>query len=333
MNPLIAIIQAWRDRPLRGDLQAGRALAAGLAKELNGTTVYLDPNTLNTLYPETPFYEDQVNQYLEDHRPAITMVSLDAVGQGLELNTEDTFSISLSCENLARTYARSAGYKNEIVPHNLTPELFHSEGKKLIDAYPEIRHPLIAVMTTDLDDMHELADELYQRCCEMPEATIFVCTGPRTQGSSYKELAEVYCKRLNATGSQQNINFITYDLNEENLSPPPKPNPYAGLIDQADHIVVAGISMSTISEVLAAGKTPHLYESRSDEKKCGILQRLGLVKFIDPKNPKGFETENIEPINLTQTILNGIAAHFRRYRDEPDQEKKIRIMMDHNPCP
>ena len=296
-GPLV-LVHLGNDDPTRGDSQGFKGLGLKVAEKLNGSVLVTDDQGLAHAYPK---------KYNPTER---LFAHLDYVGLHSHVFSRHGARIIIDeiNERVTCQYANS----NDLVTHHITPQTLKTEGRKFRDAYPGLPHPLIAVMTSTLSEIwvDDIVNGLQQACDDLSKATIFVCTSRRTRDSAYQELRH----KLARAFDKSNIRLAGFHLNKsrgEDLSTESKKfNPYVGLIDQADHVIVVGDSYSMISEPLAAGKTVHTFRG------CHFptLEKKGFVRpAFQESCCRNFRlnTKNFAPINLTDQVAEKICSRYR----------------------
>lgn len=140
--------------------------------------------------------------------------------------------------------------------------------------------------------------------------TVFICTSRRTEDSNYQNLKWRLEEIARKRGLEGRLKIKTYDF-RENLGKADNFNPYIGLINEADHIVVGGESLSMLSEPLAVGKPAIIYEPGMSH---GKLYKKGLVidfKACSADTRFDADAPRIKPVNITEDITDRLIGKFQ----------------------
>lgn len=199
---------------------------------------------------------------------------------------------------------------SSLVSHHLTPEIFDEHGKKFRDHYKDIKSPIIAVMLVNIWDTESFAKKMVSKCAQHDEPlTVFICSSRRTDTGNYELLKRNIQEKAREKGLADRLNVQGYNFGTE-AGKVNTFNPYIGLIKEADHILVAGESLSMVSEPLAAGKRVMVHQAGHGYTK---LKKKGLVvDFDDCAADTRFETPSIDPVNITEDISNRLVGKFNR---------------------
>ena len=302
-KPLV-LVSTLRDDSSRGDSHGYIGMGKIVAEKLGGVYQYLDEQVLRDRYSDTPDPEENLGLFLKDiGTPDIVFsrryVSVLEKGDG---TGKRPFVINDINENLPPFFSPL----RRLVAHHLTPSLLREEGKKFDAAYPDLPRPLVAVMMAD-HTYHRLPELLLSRLQTTEPSTVFVCSGRRTSTYHYEKIIEELNTAIEEKGATQ-TRVAGYDFEQGRANN--AYNPYMGLLNRADHIVVCGDSMSIVSEALATGKSVHLYENHDG---YASLERKGLVSvFNDAARDAPLETRAITPLNRTEHIADKIISRYRR---------------------
>ncbi len=276
-----------------------------VAEKLHGNFLYLERPDLRKLYPEDHFETDAIEHYLNDHQPDIVFARDDQHAMQLILGRKDgIMHISDSNENVSKQYGKIKG----LVCHHLTPELLASEGIKFRGEYPNLTSPLIAIMIVNPSDYHtrtSFIDHLISHIKLLPAATLFVCACRRTEKMYYDSFLTALEQALDATNLKQNIHLQGFHFQDTANT---LFNPYIGLLNEAEHVIVYGESQSLVSEPLAAGKPCIVYDNytKYDQLKCKGL----VLEFNKAADKTIFEQRKIIPVDVTDIVAQGIADEF-----------------------
>lgn len=301
----VVLVYIGGDDPSRGDSHGFKGIGQRLAQKLAGTFHYLEDSHLAELYPEEQSTEAALKRYFADHKAPDIVLSRQWDKYAMK-GQNPLLCITSVNEGLSEDYL---GEYN-LVSHHLTPELLESEGRKFREHYPALPHPLIAVMMVNVGNTWSFSKKLVEKCAAYPKATIFLCSSRRTRPENYAALAGILTDMIKERGMEQHIRFEGYDFNDGRTQQTLF-NPYVGLLQEADHVIVCGWSQSLVSEPLAAGKPVMLYEARPH----GSLQKKGLAfEFNACAARAPFETGKIKPVNVTEDIAGVLARKFRQKR-------------------
>ncbi len=318
----MVLVYIGSDDPTRGDSHGFTGIGQRLAQKLGGEFHYLEGAHLDKLYPGETSKKVALERYFADHK-APDIVLSRAWDEYAHWKKKPLMCITSINEFLASRYL---GESINLVCHHLTPELLESEGKKFREHYPALPSPLIAVMMVRIKNAQDFAEKLVSKCAAYPEAAIFLCGSRRTPEINYNHLTEALTGVIKEQGLGQRIKLAGYDFNSLRAAGSDSFNPYVGLLQEADHVIVCGESLSLISEPLAAGKPVMVYETFEyrDLKKKGLT-----LHFNDCAARAPFETRKIEPVNITEKMAGTLARVFRRkafwHNLNPFRWPKIRV--------
>lgn len=290
------------DDPSRGDSHGFKGIGQRIAQKLHGEFHYLEDRHLNELYPFLYRQQDKFEQYIKDNGKPQIMLSRYGYYGGMMTSISPLLMVTDINEGLSYDLL---GEKS-LVSHHLTPELLGAQGKLFRENYKDITTPLIAVMMVNVDDIEAFAQKMVSKCEKYDEATIFLCTSRRTMGANYKMLKERLEQLAEEKGLGDRLKITGYNFHDHVGKA--SFNPYVGLIDAADHVVVAGESMSMVSEPLAAGKPVIAYEPQHS---YSALKRRGLVvDFNKMAADTRFETGRVPVVNITEDIADTLIKKF-----------------------
>jgi mitochondrial fission protein ELM1 len=308
----VILVNTVGDDCHRGDNHAYMGIAKIVTQKLGGDYRLVTNDTLKTDYPDTR-PEDSINLYYRDHgMPDIIFshnhnryYSRKTVG---DHSKKRPYVIDDINEDLsAKTYFSTV----TLVAHHLTPALLAEEGVKLAQAYPDIKSPLIAVLMAD-SEYGGLAENLIPRLKNEPEATIFVCTGRRTYGTTLNAMMDTLKKEIKQAGRSKDINLLQYDFRENRNTG--AFNPYIGLIDRADHIVICGDSHSIISESLSKQQAVYVNRNYSFMVSCQALVERGLVNiFTDSTKNDPLVKTPVDVPNPTEEAADRVIFGYKRH--------------------
>jgi mitochondrial fission protein ELM1 len=157
-----------------------------------------------------------------------------------------------------------------------------------------------------------IASQVVSRLRNETEASIFVCTGRRTDTSTLKLMMMNLETELDKAGRSDDINLLQYDFRENRNTD--TFNPYIGLIDRSDHIVVCGDSYSIVSEALSKQKAIYMNSSRHYFEDYMPLIKRGLVKDFNEINlDEPFIKTPVHVTNPTERSANRIISRYKRH--------------------
>ncbi|MBL8711665.1 MAG: mitochondrial fission ELM1 family protein [Alphaproteobacteria bacterium] len=293
------------DDPSRGDSHGFKGIGMRMAQKLHGEFHYLENRHLVDLYPDISRPRDAFLKYLKDHgKPDIMLSRYGYYGDMMT-----SISPRLIVSDINERLSDSLLGENSLVSHHLTPELLEEQGKQFRDNYKEIKTPLVAVMMVNLHDIESFAQKMVSKGAAYEEGvTVFICTSPRTHQNNYAKLKTRLEELAAEKGLSGKLHISGYNFHEHVGQK--TFNPYVGLIQEADHVVVAGESMSMVSEPLASGKPVYLYEpghGYSSLKKKGLA-----IDFNTTAADTRFNEHRIKAVNITEDITDRLIDKFNK---------------------
>ena len=340
-HPLIYAV-IGDDEPTRGDCRAIQGVASAVAAKTNGSL-----RTINFKEMKSVSGADHITDHKRCLEELMKKDGIPDIVIGVRNSHDpnrDVIDVISKMDNPGQTLVVTGnspklsghytGY-DELVPHHLTPENLAREGQKFSETYGDrIDGDLVAVMLTshEQDNMiRKIAETARHTGDRSNPVTLFLCGCKRTSESFLEGFRNIIEQSSSGQDQSSQLNIITYHMSDT------ADNPYIGLLDQADHIVVSGKSSSIVCEGLATGKSVFTTDD-SHECEAGIgmkkFRSKGFVKsFGGWDSDKGFKTEKIDPINATQDVADGIIDDFKHMlagRDlpgrhyNPDTEKPWR---------
>lgn len=293
------------DDPSRGDSHGFKGIGMRMAQKLHGEFHYLENRHLVDLYPDISRPRDAFLKYLKDHgKPDIMLSRYGYYGDMMT-----SISPRLIVSDINEGLSDSLLGENSLVSHHLTPELLEEQGKQFRDNYKEIKTPLVAVMMVNLHDIESFAQKMVSKGAAYEEGvTVFICTSRRTHQDNYAKLKTRLEELAAEKGLSGKLHISGYNFHEHVGQK--TFNPYVGLIQEADHVVVAGESMSMVSEPLASGKPVYLYEpghGYSSLKKKGLA-----IDFNTTAADTRFNEHRIKAVNITEDITDRLIDKFNK---------------------
>ena len=307
-GPHVLVYVTADENPTRGDVHGLKGAGRNLAKLLEGSFTYLEEQHLYAMYPGERSVKKLLGNFFEDFGTPDVLIGPDLLDiSGMLWRTPPLMEVQEINECLSYEYAKS----DTIVAHHLTEEMLQQEGKIFDQAYPELPRPLIGVLTAGyINNSPAFVKKLVGCAATYPQATIFLCGSLRTTPPEFFSIESTIKAEIKKSGLEERIKFEKYNFWQKSQNNDTDYNPYVGLLDRADHLLVTGYSMSMVSEVLATGKTPILFEGQHQYKTLTIE---GDVKdFFNSDENSPFETEKIRPINITAKVAEGLAEKFRK---------------------
>lgn len=299
----MVMVYIGEDDPTRGDSHGFKGIGQRMAQKLNGRFHYLEDRHLNTLYPG--LRKDRgLKRYLEEHGKPDIVFTRSSYAHRMMTRITPLMMIDLVNEHISSALLQD----DTLVAHHLTPEIFDAEGKKFRENYPDIKSPILAVMMVHIWDTPEFAEKIVSKCAQHEEPlTVFICSSRRTESPHYTALKQEIEERARKKGLEGRLFIEGYNFAEEGRKENTF-NPYIGLIQEAEHILVAGESVSMVSEPLAAGKRVMVHGANTEFTQ---LKRKGLViDFSDCAADTRFETPRVEPVNVTEDVADRLVDRF-----------------------
>ena len=289
-TPLVVVDSGSDPEFNRGDIQGAIGLGQRVTKKINARFVYVNNSILEDLYPKLASEQD--NTKSEQHKLRLAKLFSD-IGHPDFLFGRDTHKshvpqsaktggliINTINEDIPLLLPRWQ-YSRWYAPHLLTPDVLQHEGYLFGQEYSELKRPLVGWLGTGdgysvIDKDNSVVARLVKN---MPEGTLFICGGRRTYTSHIENLTAA------VRASNPNIDIVSFDFRHHynNHGHQQFYNPYIGLLDQADHLIVGGDdSYSTVSEALATGKTAHVIctHTRSGPL-SGTGRRIRWIEYDD----------------------------------------------------
>ena len=304
-RPMV-LVYIGDDDPSRGDAHGSAGVGRKIAQKIGGTFHFIGDKDLAALYPEEKTKADALAHYFRDHgKPDVLLSKFwrihdKALGKDKPLSLFEDNNEYLSHKYLG---------EHSLVNHHVTPEMLAAEGQKFRDAYPGLPSPLVAVLMAKVDDVEAFAEKLISKAAAHPEAAIFVTSIWRTPPENYEHLMEALTRHAKAQGAEDRLKIIGYPF-RKGEDAKARYNPYLGLLDAADHLIVTGHSLSMMTEPMAAGKSPLLFEPGQDHSS---LEQKGLVRDFNKAAARApFDSSKIGPFNPTDAIAEKMAKEFRQ---------------------
>ncbi len=212
----------------------------------------------------------------------------------------------------------------EIVPHNLSPAMLAYEGQRFAQEYAELPRPFIGINLVGMgtESSENLAKKLASLKEAYSEATFFICSCHRTSSPAYDDLSRPLKELLSGEepGRYPVIDF-DFQMQRDSHGLDATWNPYKGLLDQADHIIVAGGSHSMTSEALLRGKTVYQWDGMTTST---ALDSRGWVRKL-AQHPDGqpLVSENIEKVDVTNDCADALISRLHAKNDFDENGQRI----------
>ncbi|MCB9990893.1 MAG: mitochondrial fission ELM1 family protein [Rhodospirillales bacterium] len=312
----IVLVHTANEDPTRGDIRAFEGIGKILADKLGFELVIINHDMFysdDTTYTKAK-HAERLTELLQDYGPAkIVLGRYITEPEKSRLYKNGTIMIETEInEHLSGTM-----YDNKsLVAHHITVARLQEEGQKLREHYPHLKKPLIAVMTTSHRefDINHLPTALLRATAKEDEASIFLCSSKRTTDRHFRAAISQIRHTFDTLSRPGRITVDGYNLaaQRDGMYHDVKGyNPYIGLLDQADHIIVPDNSASLASEPFAAGKTIHFADEYATDTENKLLDK-GLARMFNKSQECAvLQTRAIEPINITETIANKLLWEYR----------------------
>lgn len=297
-GPMV-LVYTGTDDPSRGDAHGAEGVGQKIAEKIGGAFHFIGDKDLDRLYPEEKTKTAALAHYFRDHGyPDVLMSKFWRIHDPALGKHKPLIVFEDNNEYLSHKYLND----RSLVNHHVTAENLKEEGGKFAAAYPSLPSPLIGVLMAQLSDIKGFAEKLVSKAAAYPQSAIFVTSIWRTRPENYKELMEEIARQA---GAKDRITIIGHPFSKE-----PGYNPYLGLLDRADQIVVTGHSLSMMTEPLTAGKAPLLFEPGQDHS---ALEQRGLVRDFNKSAAKTpFDNAAITPFNPTEIIARKMTEEFNK---------------------
>ena len=289
------------DDPTRGDSRGSTGLARQIADALGGRMLYVDSKMLEDHFPHTRDVEEKIRKLMvRDGTPDIIM-GTQSLTAAMATSLKPTMVV-----NRYNEYLRHDSTK--LVSHDLTPEILADAGRTFNKEYPELPGKIFGVLMASFYSGSERSKmrQLAKLCAHEAAATIFFCPSRRTDDDAYETLVDELKKELHVRGLEDRVHIV---------APKFAPmrdgyNPYRGLLDRADHMLLLGDSQSMVSEAVANGR-PLYIGAKSD--RYSKLQKRGYVRLLsDDVADKPLPEVRLAPISITERIARDLTAEFDR---------------------
>ena len=298
-----ALIWAYigTDDPTRGDSRGSTGLARKIAEALDGRMMYVDSKMLEQNFPNTRLHESAIQQLME--RDGAPDIILGTQGLTAAMNARPKPTMVVSRYN---EYLRHDSTK--LVSHDLTPEILADAGREFRAHYPDLPGKIFGVLMASFNSSSQNSRmrQLASLCAHEPAATIFLCPSRRTDVDSYRLLIARLQNELEGRELDKRVRVVAPDFEPMRNGY----NPYRGLLDQADHMLLLGDSQSMVSEAVANGRP--LYLGAKSER-YSKLQKRGYVRTLsDDAAERPLPQVRLAPVSITERIAGELTAEFDR---------------------
>lgn len=297
------------DDPTRGDSHGTAGLARAVQDLMGGRMVHVSADMLHEHFPNTDNYREKIAQLMaRDGYPDIILGTsgLQAWNAAPD-DKKPTVIIPEVNESGALTSYKTKG----LVAHHLTPEELAEDGRAFRAQYPHLTGKLFGVMsvTDEYDDIRVCERNmktLAELCAHEPQSSVFFCPSWRTDTEAYKRTVWHLQNNLKELGIRDTVQIMAPDFESIRHDF----NPYRGLIDQADHLLVLGTSFSIMSEALTQGRPVYAdapykrFEFKDNDKYVLMLDD------VDTTRP--LPQVRLPPLNVTVDVAERIADEFGR---------------------
>jgi hypothetical protein len=321
-NPTVLVSAVGNDKD-RGDSHGYVGLGKIVAEKLGGTYHYIDDDVLRIDYPHITRSEAARAEYLREygwpdiifsHDPNHLFPTTDpnAVFPHINLFNErskdgkKTYVVNNINEALARIYAG----RFDLVPHHITPALLREHGQIFEQAYTDIQGPIITVMMAD-HNSYGLAEKLLPKLKSLPESTVFVCGGRRTDSDSYTEMMASLFSTARDLGLDKQVKILGYDFQKGRKDG--AYNPYLGLIDRSEHIILYGDSKSILSETLSRGRALYVYNFCKFDMPASLLRSGAVRNFDKVARHEPLTSPPVNVKNTTEHVANKIVGQYCKH--------------------
>ncbi len=253
------VVKICDTSPDRGDSHGPLGIAARIAEKTGGTVEVLDKLRLEQLYPEL-----EANLRLKNHfnvrgYPDFAF-GVDRYESGI---TQDphlrsrTLFVTMINESIANALEVKKPFY-ELCPHHLTPKELEYEGNRFATEYAELPRPFFGVVIADPymgRSIEKAAKKLARQHWFHGQGTFFIVSCHRTEDSRYDKFVGILKDHLPERKKDKfPVIEFNYRQKQRDFGMETLWNPYKGLINQADHLVLLGSSHSMLSEMLMSGR-------------------------------------------------------------------------------
>ncbi len=298
-GPLV-VAYIGQDDPLRGDSKGAIGVAQNAARMLNGRYDYVDALSLSQRFNQFSGYDAQLSAYAQQIKRADIVIGHQSWLLCDQLVTppvvqEDRWNEKYSEYRTNNTQG--------LVAHDLTDAALQYAGREFQSAVKNIKGDLVAVFMGGVTSCDQ--DAIAHKLAAMAatggrDTTFYLCPSRRTGylharlKSNLETLAKYTPVKLQVMGDDYPLLVNGY-------------NPYMGLLDHADHLVLIGESGSMISEALYTKKplyltnSPYLVQELTDHGHIlGLLEEAQRV----------FKKSAMPRVDITAEVARSIADEY-----------------------
>lgn len=310
------------DEPSRGDVHGFVGLAKRVAEKAGAEYLQLDNATMEQMFPDIPSLAGDPGGHKRVERfrrlfnekgcPDFYFSTKNNTGVLDILNSRASGVAVRAINESIAPHLRDHGILGEndvpniFVPHHLTPAVLSFEGRKFAAEFAEMPRPFIGILAATISYSNlSLAERIGGLQESYPEATVFVCSSRRAQSADVARFSRELEESL--TGGKFHVVTFDYCLQMQNEGAGNFWNPYIGLLDQADHLIMTGDSYSIHSEVMATGKTLHIDNAYFCHNGPPRFKKLETYRKGEPLN-----TEHTTPLDVTDNLADAIIRLHRK---------------------
>ncbi len=313
------IVRVWAyigdDDPLRGESRGATGLAKRVAEKLNGQMLYVDQDMLDEAFPNTKSMVLQLKQLLaRDGTPDI-VIGHNSKQLTRYTEADPTFLIDTILTLMAEKLPDNDTL-NALVPHHLTATDLKQHGEAFKAHHAHIKRPITAILLAEIDADDNVATIIDDHCLADGAGTLYFCPRWSTSQETYEAIVSELQFILKQRGLSKKFNIFAPSLDCVRN----QYNPYIGLLDQSDHVVLIGQSQSMISESIISGHPVHFHLQSIgelidgwNEDKYKELEKHGYIRYLKNHEPNTqLDSTRLPPIDITGKIADYIAHDFDR---------------------
>jgi hypothetical protein len=289
-----------QDDPLRGDSKGAIGVARHVAQMLGGRYEYVDAQSLSQKFNQISGYNAQLKAYAQQ----VSHVDIIIGNQSADLSAHLRVKPSIEEHRWNEGYSNARSNNGQgLVSHDLTDAALIDAGVIFRDKVKNIRGSLIGVMLggAELYGTEPAAKKMSEMVQKMGhDVTFYLCPSLRT-GPMYQRLKEDL--ELFAQYSETHIQV----MGEDYATITAGYNPYHGLLDQAEHLVLLGESGSLVSEALYTKKP--LYLGHSPFMADALTAKGHIIELSDISN-QVFRKAPMPRIDVTAEVAQSIAEEY-----------------------
>ncbi len=298
-----------QDEPLRGDSKGAIGVARQVAQMLGGRYEYVDAQSLSQKFNQKSGYDAQLKAYAQQ----VAHVDIIIGNQSADLSAHLRVKPLLEESRWNEAYSNARSNNGQgLVSHDLTDAALIDAGLVFRDKVKNIRGSLIGVMLGGA--LASGADTAVRKMSVMAErmghdVTFYLCPSLRS-GVMY----ERYMSYLKEMAKYSRINMQV--IGEDYATITAGYNPYHGLLDQADHLVMVGESGSLTSEALYTKKP--LYMTQPPFMVDALISQGHIIDLCDASH-QVFRRASMPRIDVTAEVAYNIAEEYLDLRGMPQR--------------